>query len=139
MGLQHIGRGQAFGITGSDDFYATKILQQGATVTDNFDKKEFKNGTGDVVGMTAYNGKQQMVIEMIASADTIANAELAIKFPTKLQKVILTAFKEVSAGKINGNWIYEGGGQITFANEDVVKIRLPLFRMDTDISAPVNA
>ena len=84
--------------------------------------------TGDIIGKQFGGEKETISIDVMAvskTTHTTANAAAALILPTIPTKVTLASFK---AAAINGDWLYEGGGNIATTADGYVKMTIPLVR-----------
>jgi hypothetical protein len=145
------GKAANYGIPGTAVVYAANgtseylagsaILLQSGEFTHNFDTNELKDADGDVVGMASNNHRLDVTMDFVpvgGDGNTALIAKGNVKFPPPLVKVTFTALNAPDAiaavggindmTSVNGDYVYVGGGRISYTNEGYTKMTLPLRR-----------
>ena len=144
--MTQTGRAAVYGLNGAVAYSGVASpsaqLLQSAELSDEFDKAELKDSTGEIIGLARTNHRRTFTIDFIPVAvpgvgnatNTLASARGALKVPAPLAQVITSGFDHED---YNGNWVYNGGGKIRFSGEGYCKMTLPLIQFDSDITTPV--
>lgn len=114
---------------------------QSATFTDEADVRKRPNQIGEVKGYKASNHRKSVSVTCLATVSTgtsMADAVKAVIMPPIPSKVALAGFDEASGAGINGDYVYEGGGTIAYA-DDWVRLTLPLVKYATAADTLVAA
>ena len=139
------GKATVNGITGTVTY--TAIVSAGAleamdaSVTDQADVQKRLDAHGDVKGYRVRNKRKEISVTClmtVASGTAIADAKKAVILPPIVSTVVLAAFDEATGAGINGDYVYEGGGQISYG-DDWAKMTLPLFKYDATAAATLVA
>lgn len=106
-------------------------IPTGMQYEENGNLEKNLDGQGELVGFVATMLHNTCTINFyptaVSTGNTLANAAKAMLLPSIPSKVTLTGFTEPSTNYLNGEWIYEGGGQIQ-ENAGVAQMTLPLNR-----------
>src|SRR5256885_5556841 len=82
----------------------------GHTLTDNFDKTDFKDGDGTIIGRAGFNPQHTLTLEVMFYDPTNPSVEAAARANTKLGVMFgLVTIAGSSITFIDGDWNYEGG------------------------------
>lgn len=114
---------------------------QSATFTDQADVRKRLNQVGEVKGYKVANKNKTVTVTCLATVSTGtsgADAVKAVIMPPIPSKVALAGFDEATGAGINGDYVYEGGGSISYA-DDWVRITLPLMKYETAADTLVAA
>lgn len=107
-------------------------ITTGIKIGDSANIQENLDGNGELLGAIVNNKRRRITIDFypvaVPGTNTQANALAALQNPENWSKVVLAAFDEAFAGQINGDWIYEQGGEPTRDDKGRAKMSLTLFR-----------
>ena len=119
---------------------AAKLEVQGHTVTGGADISRRTDGNGEVQGYALRNKHKAITIDcyMVSAATPGAgdDALKALQLPNECTKVTLANFDETD---LNGDWVYEQGGQILRSPTGEAKITLPLVKFSHQTAANLTA
>lgn len=112
-----------------------------AEVTDQVDVQERVDGNGFIRGFRLRNARKEISVVCLASVsagNALADAKKAVIFPPKPSVVTLSGFDEAAAAGINGDYLYRGGGSISYG-DDWVRITLPIQKYEHATSVDLTA
>ncbi len=154
MGITLKGLATVAGVNGTTTWSAiigdSALETMGADVTDKADVTRRLDKNGEVKGFMIRGGRKEVTVTLLATVTAAgkaySEAKKSLKLPPPCTVVTLSAFESGyapgAADGINGDYIYEEGGSISYQN-DWVKLTLPLWKPDyataTDLTAAVPA
>ena len=100
----------------------------GHTLTDNFDKVDFKDGDGTIIGRAGFNPQHTLSLEVMFYDPTNPSVESAARANTKLAAIFdVVTIAGSAITFIDGTWNYEGGSYVGMQG-DYHKYSLNLWR-----------
>jgi len=118
---------------------ADNILES-ISLEDDAEELERKDKLGETVGLRVWDPKKRIEVSFYpskpAGTGAIAGAKTNVVLPTKCAKVEIAGMP----GSLfnDTTWLYVKGGRVEGANEQEMKITLPLRKYATDIAATAN-
>lgn len=113
-----------------------------AELTDNADVRKRLDRNSEVRGYAVRNKAKAFTVTCLATVDpgstVLADAKKALIPPPIPSAVTLANFDEASGAGINGSYVYEGGGTISYA-DDWVRMTLPLVKYAHESAANLVA
>jgi hypothetical protein len=101
---------------------------QGHTLTDNFDKTDFKDGDGTIIGRAGFNPQHTLSLEVIFYDPSNPSLESAARSNTKLPAIFdIVTIAGSAITFIDGTWNYESGSYVANMGEGH-KFSLQLWR-----------
>lgn len=150
MGITLKGLATVAGVSGTTTWSAiigdSALETMSADVTDKADVTRRLNNKGEVVGFMIRGGRKEVTVTLLASVTAAgkaySEAKKALKLPPPCSVVTLSGFESGytpgAADEINGDYIYEEGGSISYQN-DWAKLTLPLWKPDYASAASLTA
>ena len=113
-----------------------------AEVTDNADVRKRLDANGEIRGYAVRNKNKTISVTCLASVSPsstfLADAKKAVILPDIPSAVTLASFDEASGAGINGSYVYEGGGTISYS-DDWVRMTLPPVNYNHETAANLVA
>lgn len=118
----------------------TDINPSSIAYTQSFKSEEIPSPSGDYIQtMIGSQHRRDITIEMIPAGTTRANADTLLE-----ALAVLRAFTKFTLGgfdlsALNGDWNYQGGGEITMKRDTYVVANIRLAQFETAVSGTFTA